>query len=103
MTRRAAWLHHNGQPAGEASNVAKYAAAEAAHERIVERMRGSCCAQIADSRQRPADGSSPSLSSAAAAGEAAAWASGAFPSSRHRMPTITSAIPMIWTGVIDSR
>ncbi|WP_395893848.1 acyl-CoA dehydrogenase family protein [Arthrobacter sp. AZCC_0090] len=30
MTRRAAWLHDNGQPAGEASNVAKYAAAEAA-------------------------------------------------------------------------
>lgn len=29
-TARAAWLHATGQPAGEASNVAKYAAAEAA-------------------------------------------------------------------------
>ncbi|MCE3551597.1 acyl-CoA/acyl-ACP dehydrogenase [Pseudonocardia sp. RS11V-5] len=30
MTRKAAWLHGNGLPAGEASNMAKYAAAEAA-------------------------------------------------------------------------
>ena len=30
MTAKAAWLHDNGQPAGEASNMAKYAAAEAA-------------------------------------------------------------------------
>jgi alkylation response protein AidB-like acyl-CoA dehydrogenase len=30
MTARAAWLHDNDQPAGEASNMAKYAAAEAA-------------------------------------------------------------------------
>ncbi|MEU7815380.1 acyl-CoA dehydrogenase family protein [Pseudonocardia sp. NPDC049154] len=30
MTRKAAWLHQNGLPAGEASNMAKYAAAEAA-------------------------------------------------------------------------
>lgn len=30
MTRKAAWLHDNGHPAGEASNIAKYAAAEAA-------------------------------------------------------------------------
>ena len=30
MTARAAWLHDNGKPAGEASNMAKYAAAEAA-------------------------------------------------------------------------
>jgi alkylation response protein AidB-like acyl-CoA dehydrogenase len=30
MTRKAAWLHDKGQPAGEASNMAKYAAAEAA-------------------------------------------------------------------------
>ena len=30
MTNKAAWLHDNGQPAGEASNMAKYAAAEAA-------------------------------------------------------------------------
>ncbi|MFC5951877.1 acyl-CoA dehydrogenase family protein [Pseudonocardia lutea] len=30
MTRKAAWLHANGLPAGEASNMAKYAAAEAA-------------------------------------------------------------------------
>ena len=30
MTRRAAWQHDHGQPAGEASNMAKYAAAEAA-------------------------------------------------------------------------
>jgi alkylation response protein AidB-like acyl-CoA dehydrogenase len=30
MTRKAAWLHDNGLPAGEASNMAKYAAAEAA-------------------------------------------------------------------------
>jgi len=30
MTARAAWLHDTGQPAGEASNMAKYAAAEAA-------------------------------------------------------------------------
>lgn len=30
MTSRAAWLHDNGLPAGEASNMAKYAAAEAA-------------------------------------------------------------------------
>ncbi|RFA13407.1 acyl-CoA dehydrogenase [Subtercola boreus] len=30
MTRKAAWLHDNGLPAGEASNTAKYAAAEAA-------------------------------------------------------------------------
>jgi hypothetical protein len=29
-TKAAAWLHENGMPAGEASNVAKYAAAEAA-------------------------------------------------------------------------
>jgi hypothetical protein len=28
MTARAAWLHDHGQPAGEASNMAKYAAAE---------------------------------------------------------------------------
>lgn len=30
MTSKAAWLHDNGLPAGEASNMAKYAAAEAA-------------------------------------------------------------------------
>jgi alkylation response protein AidB-like acyl-CoA dehydrogenase len=30
MTRKAAWLHDRGLPAGEASNMAKYAAAEAA-------------------------------------------------------------------------
>lgn len=30
MTRKAAWAHDSGQPAGEASNMAKYAAAEAA-------------------------------------------------------------------------
>lgn len=30
MTNKAAWLQDNGQPAGEASNMAKYAAAEAA-------------------------------------------------------------------------
>ena len=30
MTAQAAWLHDHGQPAGEASNMAKYAAAEAA-------------------------------------------------------------------------
>ena len=30
MTARAAWLHDHGQPAGEAANMAKYAAAEAA-------------------------------------------------------------------------
>ena len=30
MTNKAAWLHDNGRPAGEASNMAKYAAAEAA-------------------------------------------------------------------------
>ena len=30
MTARAAWLHDRGMPAGEASNMAKYAAAEAA-------------------------------------------------------------------------
>ena len=30
MTARAAWRHDHGQPAGEASNMAKYAAAEAA-------------------------------------------------------------------------
>lgn len=30
MTAKAAWLYENGLPAGEASNVAKYAAAEAA-------------------------------------------------------------------------
>jgi alkylation response protein AidB-like acyl-CoA dehydrogenase len=30
MTRKAAWLHDQGLPAGEASNMAKYAAAEAA-------------------------------------------------------------------------
>jgi alkylation response protein AidB-like acyl-CoA dehydrogenase len=30
MTARAAWLHDKGQPAGEAANMAKYAAAEAA-------------------------------------------------------------------------
>jgi alkylation response protein AidB-like acyl-CoA dehydrogenase len=30
MTAKAAWLHENGFPAAEASNVAKYAAAEAA-------------------------------------------------------------------------
>jgi alkylation response protein AidB-like acyl-CoA dehydrogenase len=30
MTRKAAWLHDHGLPAGEASNMAKYAAAEAA-------------------------------------------------------------------------
>lgn len=30
MTRKAAWLHDNDQPAGEAANMAKYAAAEAA-------------------------------------------------------------------------
>jgi len=29
MTQKAAWLHDNGQPAGEAANMAKYAAAEA--------------------------------------------------------------------------
>ncbi|MGC8480181.1 MAG: acyl-CoA dehydrogenase family protein [Acidimicrobiales bacterium] len=30
MTAKAAWLHDHGEPAGEASNMAKYAAAEAA-------------------------------------------------------------------------
>ena len=30
MTAKAAWLHDHGVPAGEASNMAKYAAAEAA-------------------------------------------------------------------------
>jgi alkylation response protein AidB-like acyl-CoA dehydrogenase len=30
MTARAAWLHAHGEPAGEAANMAKYAAAEAA-------------------------------------------------------------------------
>ncbi|HEY4993658.1 MAG TPA: acyl-CoA dehydrogenase family protein, partial [Nakamurella sp.] len=30
MTAKAAWLHDNGLPAGEAANMAKYAAAEAA-------------------------------------------------------------------------
>jgi alkylation response protein AidB-like acyl-CoA dehydrogenase len=30
MTAKAAWLHDHGQPAGEAANMAKYAAAEAA-------------------------------------------------------------------------
>jgi alkylation response protein AidB-like acyl-CoA dehydrogenase len=30
MTRQAAWRHDHGQPAGESSNMAKYAAAEAA-------------------------------------------------------------------------
>ena len=30
MTAKAAWLHDQGQPAGEASNMAKYSAAEAA-------------------------------------------------------------------------
>ena len=30
MTARAAWQHDHGVPAGEASNMAKYAAAEAA-------------------------------------------------------------------------
>jgi alkylation response protein AidB-like acyl-CoA dehydrogenase len=30
MTARAAWLHDNDEPAGEAANMAKYAAAEAA-------------------------------------------------------------------------
>jgi alkylation response protein AidB-like acyl-CoA dehydrogenase len=30
MTSRAAWLHSHGEPAGEAANMAKYAAAEAA-------------------------------------------------------------------------
>ena len=30
MTRQAAWQHDHGQPAGESSNMAKYAAAEAA-------------------------------------------------------------------------
>jgi alkylation response protein AidB-like acyl-CoA dehydrogenase len=30
MTAKAAWLHDHGQSAGEASNMAKYAAAEAA-------------------------------------------------------------------------
>lgn len=30
MTRKAAWLHDRGEPAGEAANMAKYAAAEAA-------------------------------------------------------------------------
>jgi alkylation response protein AidB-like acyl-CoA dehydrogenase len=30
MTRRAAWQHDHGEPAGEASNMAKFAAAEAA-------------------------------------------------------------------------
>jgi len=30
MTQKAAWLHDRGEPAGEASNMAKYAAAEAA-------------------------------------------------------------------------
>jgi alkylation response protein AidB-like acyl-CoA dehydrogenase len=30
MTRQAAWQHDHGEPAGESSNMAKYAAAEAA-------------------------------------------------------------------------
>ena len=34
MTAKAAWLYDNGQPAGEASNMAKYAAAEAAVEAV---------------------------------------------------------------------
>lgn len=34
MTAKAAWLHDNGLPAGEASNMAKYAAAEASLQAI---------------------------------------------------------------------
>jgi alkylation response protein AidB-like acyl-CoA dehydrogenase len=34
MTAKAAWLHDHGQPAGEASNEAKYAAAEAAQAAV---------------------------------------------------------------------
>jgi alkylation response protein AidB-like acyl-CoA dehydrogenase len=34
MTAKAAWLHDRGEPAGEASNMAKYAAAEAAVEAV---------------------------------------------------------------------
>ncbi len=34
MTAKAAWLYDNGLPAGEASNMAKYAAAEAAIEAV---------------------------------------------------------------------
>ncbi len=34
MTARAAWLHDHGEPAGEASNMAKYAAAEAAQAAV---------------------------------------------------------------------
>ncbi len=34
MTNKAAWLHDQGRPAGEASNMAKYAAAEAALEAV---------------------------------------------------------------------
>ncbi|MFD0439911.1 acyl-CoA dehydrogenase family protein [Streptomyces chartreusis] len=34
MTAKAAWLHDHGLPAGEASNEAKYAAAEAAHAAV---------------------------------------------------------------------
>ena len=34
MTTRAAWLHDHGPPAGESSNMAKYAAAEAALEAL---------------------------------------------------------------------
>ena len=34
MTRQAAWAHDQGQPAGELSNMAKYAAAEAANAAV---------------------------------------------------------------------
>lgn len=34
MTAKAAWLHDRGEPAGEAANMAKYAAAEAAGQAI---------------------------------------------------------------------
>ena len=34
MTAKAAWLHDHGEPAGEASNMAKFAAAEAALEAV---------------------------------------------------------------------
>ncbi len=48
MMRKAAWLHDNGLPAGEASNTAKYAAAEAALAAIdaaIQTMGGNGLAQ----------------------------------------------------------
>ncbi|MEJ8278692.1 acyl-CoA dehydrogenase family protein [Pseudonocardia spirodelae] len=39
MTRKAAWLHDRGMPAGEESNMAKYAAAEAATHAVEAAMQ----------------------------------------------------------------